>query len=113
MTHRIRRYRYQTHIPVQINRPGGPQVAYVIDVNEGGACVTGLSGVSRGDAIVLRGLNKTNVATVRWAANSRMGVSFERQMTPQQLSLMRFSDPIHPRRSPQELDLNIRETLPN
>jgi hypothetical protein len=88
-----RPYRYQTHIPVHVIRPGGPQVAYIVDINEAGACVAGLSGVAVGEAVVLRGSDDTNVATVRWAANSRAGVAFDRPIPPTYLNMMRYRDP--------------------
>ncbi|MFT4701964.1 MAG: hypothetical protein ACI9ND_002770 [Yoonia sp.] len=92
MNYPTRPYRYQTHIPVHVTRPGGPQVAYIVDINAGGACVAGLSGVAIGEAVVLRGSNDTNVATVRWAANNRTGVTFHRPILPKDLSMMRYRD---------------------
>ncbi|MEP1389557.1 MAG: hypothetical protein ABJO29_05815 [Yoonia sp.] len=88
-----RPYRYQTHIPVHVIRPGGPQVAYIVDINEAGACVAGLTGVAVGEAVVLRGSDDANVATVRWAANNRAGVAFDRPIPPKYLNMMRYRDP--------------------
>ena len=92
MTYPARPYRYQTHIPVHVTRPGGTQVAYIVDINAGGACVAGLSGVAIGEAVVLRGGNDTHVATVRWAINNRTGVTFDRPIPVKELSMMRYRD---------------------
>lgn len=93
MTYPERPYRYQTHIPVQVARPGGPQVAYIVDINEGGACVAGLTGVAVGEAVVLRSPDDEKIATVRWAANNRAGVLFDRPIPPKYLNLMRYRNP--------------------
>lgn len=94
MAYPPRSHRYQTHIPVQVSRPGGPQVAYIVDISESGACVVGLQGISVGDAVVLRSADNTNVATIRWAANSRVGVTFDRPIPPKYLNIMRYRDPL-------------------
>ena len=93
MTYPERPYRYQTHIPVHVQRPCGPQVAYIVDINEGGACVAGLTGVSVGEAVVLQGGDDHNVGTVRWAENNRAGVLFDRPIPPKHLNIMRYRDP--------------------
>lgn len=96
MKYPSRPHRYQTHIPVHVIRPGGPQVAYIVDINEAGACVAGLTGVPVGEAVVLRGSDDANVATVKWAANSRTGVVFNRPIQPKYLNIMRYRDPQMP-----------------
>ena len=96
MTYQDRPYRYQTHIPVHVARPGGPQVAYIVDINEGGACVAGLTGVNIGEAVVLQGADDHNVATVRWAANSRAGVRFDHPIPPKYLNMIQYRDPSQP-----------------
>ena len=93
MTYPERPYRYQTHIPVQVTRPGGPQVAYIVDINEGGACVAGLTDVAVGEAVVLRGAEDEKIATVRWAANNRAGVLFDRPIPAKHLNMMRYRGP--------------------
>ena len=93
MTYPDRPYRYQTHIPVQVKRPSGPQVAYIVDINEGGACVAGLKGVAVGDAVILQGDDDDKVATVRWAANNRAGVLFDRPIPAKHLNMMRYRSP--------------------
>ena len=93
MTYPERPYRYQTHIPVHVSRPNGPQVAYIVDINACGACVAGLTGVNIGDAVVLEGGDDQNVATVRWTANNRAGVLFDQPIPPKHLNIMRYRDP--------------------
>lgn len=93
MTYPSRPYRYQTHIPIQVTRPGGVQVAYIVDINEGGACVAGLTGVNVGEAVVLHGDDDEKIATVRWAANNRAGVLFDRPIPPKHLNMMRYRSP--------------------
>ena len=107
MNYPERAYRYQTHIPVHVTRPGGPQVAYIVDINEGGACVAGLTGVAIGEAVVLRGGGDDHVATVRWAANHRTGVTFERPIPSKDLSIMRYRDLSAPRSN------DVSEIRPN
>lgn len=88
-----RPHRYQTHIPVQVAGPCGPQVAYIVDINEAGACVAGLTGVDVGEAVVLHAMDDERVATVRWTANKRAGVLFENPIPAKHLNLMRFRGP--------------------
>lgn len=95
MTYPNRPFRYQTHIPVHIARPGEPQIAYIVDINEGGACVAGISGVTVGEAIMMRDGDETNVATIRWAANNRAGVFFDRPIPTKDLNIMRYRDPAY------------------
>jgi len=93
MKHPLRQFRYQTHIPVQVIRRGGPQAAYIVDIHNSGACVVGLTGVAIGEAVVLRGCRDANVATVKWAANRRSGVVFNRPIKQEHLNTMRHRDP--------------------
>lgn len=90
MTYPERPYRYQTHIPVHVSRPTGPQVAYIVDINTCGACVVGLGGISVGESLTLQRDDDQNVATVRWTSKNRAGVLFDQPIPPKHLNMMRF-----------------------
>lgn len=93
MTYPVRPYRYQTHIPIQVTSDGNNQLAHIVDINEAGACVAGLTDVRIGDAVVLHGDDSEKIATVRWATNNRAGVLFDRPIPPKQLNMMRYRSP--------------------
>lgn len=82
--------RYPTHIPVVLTHAGQPQAGYIVDINAHGACLAGVADLQPDQSVTLRGAVETSVASVRWQANNRVGVHFERPLPPQYLAMLRL-----------------------
>ncbi len=82
--------RYPTHIPVIVTQAGSPQTGYIVDINTHGACLSGIAKVAPDEVLHLRGAIETNVASIRWQDNNRVGVYFERPIPPQYLAMLRL-----------------------
>lgn len=73
---KYRSHRFATQFPVQVCTPIGRQNAQVINVNTGGAQLSGLHDLQRGDKIQLDVLSHHVEAVVLWADEKHAGVCF-------------------------------------
>ena len=80
MNEQFRRRRFQTDYPVKVETPRGQQSARIIDINQGGARMIGVTGLTRGDQIRITVLTDHVVGTVRWSGADRTGISFPIQL---------------------------------
>ncbi len=87
----FRRHRYPTSFPAQATTPFGVRPAKVIDVNEYGAQLDGLSDLAPGDKVVLRAGNDQLTSIVRWVAEDRVGVMFRPMLTINQVDSLRYA----------------------
>ena len=92
MPYPVRPVRYTTYIPVIVTQEGQAQSGYIVDINAYGACLIGVRNLRPDDSIMMRGVVEANAATVRWQANDRLGVYFEKPIPPQYLSMLRWRD---------------------
>lgn len=76
MNQQFRRHRYPTAFPLVVRTPLGEFKATVIDVNQGGARLEGLSGVKRGDRVTLQVLHERVAGIVCWTTAHRTGIVF-------------------------------------
>lgn len=76
MNQQFRRHRYPTAFPLVVKTPVGDCKAVVIDVNEGGARLEGLSGVKRGDRVTMQVLHERLAGVICWTTAHRTGVAF-------------------------------------
>ena len=85
-----RPHRYNTQYPVDMRTPSGQQKGKVIDVNNAGARIEGLSDVKRGDKLQLTVLSHRVDAVVQWATGERAGITFRPQITNDQVDTLRY-----------------------
>ena len=85
-----RPHRYNTHYPVDLRTPSGPQKATVIDVHSAGARLEGLRNVTRGDKVQLNILSLQADAVVQWVAGGRAGVAFRPAISEAQVDTLRY-----------------------
>lgn len=85
-----RPHRYQTEFPVYLRTPSGPQQANVIDVNNTGARLGGLTDLARGDKVYVDVLGHRVTAVVCWVSGERAGISFRPQITDDQVDTLRY-----------------------
>ena len=86
-----RRHRYPTTFPVQVTTPFGVAPGTVVDVNEHGAQIDGLDGLSRGNKITVRAGNDQIRAVVLWVAAGKMGVTFTPMISIRQVDALRYA----------------------
>ena len=89
MTEQFRHRRFPTNYPVKVLSDGGAYTGKVIDVNQGGARLTGLSHLKRGDQIFVQVLTERVPAVVCWQGADRTGVSFPTFLAPRLVDTIR------------------------
>ena len=89
MNEQFRRRRFQTDYPVKVETRLGLQAARIIDVNQAGARMIGLTGLQRGDQVQIQVLTDRIVGTVRWSGADRTGISFPIQLNPRLVDTVR------------------------
>lgn len=87
---KYRPHRYNTQYPVEVRTPAGQQKAKVLDVNNTGARLEGLSDVQRGNKVQLNILSLRVDAIVQWVAGGRVGLTFRPQITNDQVDILRY-----------------------
>ena len=90
-----RPHRYLTDYRVTLRTPAGQKTAHILDVNNGGACLSGIGGLARGDKVWLDVLSHHIEAIVLWAKGDQIGVSFRPAISD------RFLDTIRKRVDPR------------
>lgn len=85
-----RSHRYPTQFPIRVLTPHGIQQAHVIDVNQSGARLTGLTRLKRRDKIQLDVLSHKVDAVVLWVARNYVGITFRPLLNDHQLDTLRF-----------------------
>ena len=91
MTEQFRHRRFPTDYPVTVLSDGGMHSGRVVDVNQGGARLTGLSHLKRGDQILVQVLTDRVRAVVRWQGADRTGVSFPTLLPPRLVDTIRHA----------------------
>ena len=95
MQYQDRPERFPTFIPVVVGNQSRQQCGSIVDINALGAGILGISELKVGDKIQLRGAVETCVATVRWHAGDRCGVSFDAQLPPEHLAMLRMRSTVY------------------
>ena len=90
-----RPHRYLTDYRVALQTPAGQKTAHILDVNNGGARLTGISGPGRGDKVWLDVLSHHVAAIVLWTKGDQIGISFRPAISD------RFLDTIRKRVDPR------------
>ncbi len=88
---KFRHHRYPTSFPVQATTPFGLRPGKILDVNEYGAQIDGLSDLTPGDKVVLRAGPDQIASIVRWVAKDRVGVMFRPRLTIKQVDSLRYA----------------------
>lgn len=85
-----RPHRYLTQFPVDMRTPAGLQRGKVLDVNNGGARVSGLRNLRQGDKIELELLSHRLTAVIRWTRGESTGITFLPRITDHQVDTLRY-----------------------
>ncbi len=86
---RFREMRWPCNHPVVAMLNGAEQQAALVNISAGGARLTGLRGLAPGNRLILRLLNRSLVAEVRWIRANLCGVRFTAPLKADDLNLMR------------------------
>lgn len=89
MTELFRRHRYPTAFQLVVETAAGRCKATVIDINQGGARLSGIAGVKPGDRLTLVVLNTRLTGCVRWAGSERAGIAFTTPPSPALVDILR------------------------
>lgn len=84
-----RAHRYFTHYSIAVDTPFGTKHATVININESGARIEGISGLEARDNVRLRVSGEVIHATVSWAIGQRAGLSFHPRISLYQVDILR------------------------
>ena len=84
-----RPHRYLTDYSVTLQTPEGRRNANVRDVSNGGARLTGLTGLERGDKVRLDVLSNFVDAVVLWSKGDHVGISFRPAISDRFLDTLR------------------------
>lgn len=87
--HSYRDHRYNTCFPVTLQTAAGICQGTVLDINEAGAKISGLSGVRVGSRIVIPCRDMKANALVRWVTDDIVGVVFQPQISLIMVDVMR------------------------
>lgn len=86
---RFREMRWPCNQEVLVTLNGAGRKAWLVNISEGGARMKGLEGIAIGNRLMLRVMNKTLMAEVRWVRGSLTGLRFTTPLKPADLTIIR------------------------
>lgn len=87
----FRKHRYLTTYPASLVTAAGELRVRLVDINETGARIRGVTGPARGDKVTLVTPLCRASATVQWASGSMLGIAFRPQLPLATVDALRYS----------------------